>query len=363
MEKEKQAEKNKKKSKAFGFVLIGLAIAGVIFGIFKYIHGQHHEETDDAQVEADINPIIPKVSGYVSKINVQDNQLVKKGDTLVVLDYRDLALRVKQAEAALANAQANVSSTGAGYTSAQETALSSTFSAQAAESNIELAKVRLRRAESDFKRFEELAKSNSITKQQFEQAEAERDAAAQQLQLAERQREALIRESSARKSQTKVSEQSISLAQTVVKEREADLEFAKLQLSYAFILAPSNGVVSRKNVQPGQFVQAGQSLFALVNEKEKWVVANFKETQLEKMKPGQVVEISVDAYPDETFEGKIESISPATGAKFSLIPPDNASGNFVKVVQRIPVKIVLQKPEKADLLRAGMNVGVDVHLD
>jgi membrane fusion protein (multidrug efflux system) len=358
-----EQEKKTKKNKIFATVLVALAVLGTVFGIYKYIHGQHHEETDDAQVEANINPIIPKVSGYVAKLNVEDNQIVKAGDTLVILDDRDLALRVSQAEAALENAKANVSSSGAGYETAQQTALSSNFSVQAAEGNIELAKVRLKRADSDFKRYEELSKSNSITKQQFEQAEAERDAAARQLEVAERQREALLRESSARKSQSQVSQRNISLAQTLVKEREADLAFAKLQLSYAYITAPASGVISRKNVQVGQFIQAGQSLFALVDDRDKWIVANFKETQLEKMKPGQEVEIAVDAYPGETFKGKIESISPATGAKFSLLPPDNASGNFVKVVQRVPVKIVLVKSEQKSELRAGMNVDVDVHLD
>jgi membrane fusion protein (multidrug efflux system) len=356
-------EKKQKKNKIFLTVLITLVVLGTVFGVYKYIHGQHHEETDDAQVEADINPIIPKVSGYVATLRVDDNQFVKAGDTLVVLDDRDLALRVEQAQAALENAKANVSSSGAGYETAQQSALSSSFNAQAAEGNIELAKVRLRRAESDFKRYEELLKSNSITKQQFEQAEAERDAAARQLEVAERQKEALLRESSARRSQSEVSQRNISLAQTLVKEREADLAYAKLQLSYAYITAPISGVISRKNVQVGQFVQAGQALFALVDNKEKWVVANFKETQLEKMKPGQEVEVSVDAYPDEVFKGKIESISPATGAKFSLLPPDNASGNFVKVVQRVPVKIVLAESPHNETLRAGMNVDVDVHLD
>lgn len=358
-----EEEKKNKKNKLFATILTTLAIAGAAFGIYKYIHGQHHEETDDAQVETNINPIIPKVSGYVTRVLVDDNQIVKAGDTLVVLDDRDLSLRVKQAEAALDNANASVSSSGAGYETAQQTALSSTFSVQAAEGNIELAKVKLRRAESDFKRFEELLKTNSITRQQFEQAEAERDAAARQLEVSQRQREALLRETSARKSQSQVSQRNISLAQTVVKEREADLEFAKLQWSYAYIIAPVSGVISRKNVQVGQFVQAGQALFALVDEKDKWVVANFKETQLEKMKPGQEVEISVDAFPGETFKGKVESISPATGAKFSLLPPDNASGNFVKVVQRVPVKITLDKNSPVADLRAGMNVDVDVHLD
>jgi membrane fusion protein (multidrug efflux system) len=357
-------EKKSSKNKVFAIVLSVLVAVGAIFGVTKYIHGLHHEQTDDAQVEADINPIIPKVSGYVSRLLVDENQHVKAGDTLVVLDDRDLALRVVQAEAALENAKASLYTSGATYNTSQETVLSSTSNVQAAEGNIELARVKMRRAESDFKRYQELLKSNSITQQQFEQAEAERDAAARQLEVAQRQREALSRETSARKSQSQVSQRNISLAQTVVKEREADLKFAQLQLSYAYIIAPTEGIISRKNVQIGQFVQAGQSLFALVNEKEKWVVANFKETQLEKMQPGQEVEIEVDAFPGETFLGKIESISPATGAKFALLPPDNASGNFVKVVQRVPVKIVLNSnTPKSTALRAGMNVAVDVHIN
>ena len=354
----------KKKNKTFAIVLGTLGIAAAAFGITKYIHGQHHEETDDAQVEADISPIIPKVSGYVTRLSVEDNQIVKKGDTLVILDDRDLALRVLQAEAALENAKASIATSQASYSTSQENVLSSRSNAEAADAGIEVAQVRAKRAEQDFKRYQELIKTNSVTQQQYEQAEAEKDAALKQLDVARRQREALYSETSARKAQSNVSDRNIALAQTVVKEREADLQFAKLQLSYAYILAPTNGVISRKSIQLGQFVQAGQSLFALVTEKQMWVVANFKETQLDKMKPGQVVEIKVDAFPDNVFNGKIESISPATGSKFSLLPADNASGNFVKVVQRVPVKIVLtEKAASAALLRAGMNVIVDVHLD
>jgi membrane fusion protein (multidrug efflux system) len=352
------------KNKRFALVLGVLVLAGAAFGITKYLHSRHHEETDDAQVESDISPIIPKVPGFIARLLVDDNSVVKKGDTLVVLDDRDLALRVLQAEAALENAKASLAAVRAGYTTSQENVLSSKSTLQASEGNIEIAEVRARRAEQDFKRYEELIKTNSITKQQYEQAEAERDAALKQLEVAKRQREASFRETSARKAQSTVSDRNIALAETVVKEREADVAFAKLQLSYAYITAPAAGVISRKNAQVGQLVQAGQSLFALVTERQKWVVANFKETQLEKMKPGQEVEIEVDAFPHESFKGKVESISPATGAKFALLPADNASGNFVKVVQRIPVKIVLtESQEKASLLRAGMNVIVDVHID
>lgn len=353
----------KSKNKKFGVVLGAVAVVAIVFGVYKYLHGQHFEKTDDAQVEGDISPIIPKVSGYVDRLLVDDNTIVEKGDTLVVLDDRDLKLRVLQAEAALENAKASIETARANKTTSSENVLTSQSNLQASESSIAIAEVRARRAEQDFKRYGELVKTHSVTQQQFEQAEAERDAAVKQLDVARRQREAQARETASRQSQRNAGDKNIALAETVVKERAAELEFAKLQLSYAYVLAPTSGVVSRKNVQPGQFVQAGQSLFALVSEKQKWVVANFKETQLTKMKPGQHVDIEVDAFPGQTFKGSIESISPATGAKFALLPPDNASGNFVKVVQRVPVKITIDESAASAQLRAGMNVIVDVHLD
>lgn len=356
-------ETTNKKNRRFAIVLGGLVIAGTAFGVTKYIHGQHHEETDDAQIEGEISPIIPKVSGYVDRLLVDDNTLVQKGDTLVVLDDRDLRLRVMQAEAAYENALAAIETARANKTTSSENVLTSQSNLQASESSIAIAEVRARRAEQDYVRYGELVKTHSVTQQQFEQAEAERDAALKQLEVAKRQREAQAREMASRQSQRDAGDKNITLAETVVKERKANLEFAKLQLSYAYVLAPASGVVSRKNVQPGQYVVAGQSLFALVSEKQMWVIANFKETQLTKMKSGQKVEIEVDAFPDRTFSGSIESISPATGAKFALLPPDNASGNFVKVVQRVPVKITLENTHEAKLLRAGMNVVVDVHLD
>jgi membrane fusion protein, multidrug efflux system len=281
-----------------------------------------------------------------------------------VLDDRDLQVRIAQAEAALEYAQANLATAQASFGSSAENVLGAQSSMEVAAANVEVAEVRARRAEQDFNRYDELIKTQSVTQQQFDQAQADRDAAAKQLEALKRQREATSRQAASLNAQKDVSDQNIALARTVVKQRQADLDFAKLQASYAYIIAPSDGVISRKSVEVGQLVQAGQSLFALVNETDKWVVANFKETQLEKMKPGQGVEIVVDAFPHEVFMGKLESISPATGARFALLPADNASGNFIKVVQRIPVKIILTvAPDKAALLRAGMNVIVDVHIN
>ncbi len=360
---ESNSNKNRK-NKAFAVVLVVLVTLGLIFGVTKYIHGLSHEETEDAQVDADISPIIPKISGYIDKLYIDDNQLVKKGDTLVVLDDRDFKLKVMQAQAALDNANASLAAAEAGFTTSYENVLGAQSNLAAYEANIEIAEVRKRRAEQDFKRYENLIASHSITQQQFEQAQAEMESAVKQLEVARKQKESIFRETSSRKSQSNVSEKNIALARTIVKERATNLEFAQLQLSYAYVLAPTAGVISRKSVQQGQLVQAGQSLFALVSESQKWIVANFKETQVEKMKPGQSVEIEVDAYPSDKFMGRVESISPATGAKFALLPADNASGNFVKVVQRIPVKIVLtDEIEKSKKLRAGMNVIVDVQVD
>lgn len=353
-----------KKNKAFIVVFGILVIVGAIFGIAKFIHGLHHEETEDAQVEANISPVLAKIQGYVKELRVDDNQFVHQGDTLVVLDDRDLQVRVDQAEAALENAQANLASTRASLSTARDNQLTAQSNLDAAKASVQVAQVRERRARQDYDRYQALIQNHSITQQQFDQAQAEMESAEKQLEVAKGQEQAAATELSARRSQQTVSNENITLAQTVVKQRQADLDFAKLQESYAYITAPYDGVISRKSAELGQLVQAGQALFAIVDQSDKWVVANFKETQLEKMRPGQDVEIDVDAFPGETFKGKVESISPATGARFALLPADNASGNFVKVVQRVPVKVdISDAPEKEALLRAGMNAIVDVHLN
>src|SRR6218665_1215665 len=340
-----------KKNRGFIFVLAALVIGGGAFGSVKYIHGLHHEETDDAQIDADVSPVIARVSGYVKEVRVRDNQFVKKGDTLVMLDDRDLAIKVKQAENALHAAQVN-----RGVAEAQ---------AGTIEAQIEAAKINLWRANQDFERYANLAKERSITQQEFEQATASK-------QMAERQLEILAKQKAAASSQTRlVTSQSgaiakqINVANAGISQRQTDLEGAKLNQSYSVITAPEDGVLSKIFVQPGQYVAAGQSLFSVVLNTTPWVVANFKETQLGKMKAGQKVTVRADAYPGQKLAGEITSFAPATGSKFSLLPPDNASGNFVKVVQRLPVKIEFDnsKEEMLKQLRPGMNVTVDVHLD
>lgn len=361
----KTTETPKKRSPVFLIVLAALVIGGAWFGISKYTHGQHHEETDNAHVESNISSVIPRISGYVAEIKVSDNQRVHKGDTLVLLDDRDLQLRLQQAEAALATAQSNLgvarSTTGAATANIATTRASiGTINAQ-----IEAAKIAVWRATQDYNRYANLIKDHSITQQQYEQALAAKQTAESQVQVLEQQRLQAAQQTAAVTSQSGATAQQIGVANATIKQRQVDVEDAKLNLSYAVVTAQADGLVSKVNVQPGQFLQAGQSLFSIVLNNDVWVIANFKETQFNKMKIGQKVTIHIDAFPKHNFDAQVTSFSPATGSSFAILPPDNASGNFVKVVQRLPVKIEFTNKNDAMLkqLRSGMNADVDVHLD
>jgi membrane fusion protein (multidrug efflux system) len=355
----------KKRSKVFLIILIAMVIAGGWFGISKYTYAQHHEDTDDAQVQADISPVIPRVSGYVKEVRVKDNQSVHKGDTLLVLDDRDYKLKVEQAEAALGTAKSNVHAARANTSAARSGIASSQAGVSTVDAQIEAAKINVRRTTQDYDRYANLIKDHSITQQQYEQAEAAKQTAEKQLQILEQQKKQASTQTGVVSSQSNATAQTIDVAESMVKQREVDVEDAKLNLSYTVITAAENGKVSKVNVQEGQFLQAGQSTFSIVHNGNIWVVANFKETQYKKMRVGQKVIVHADAFPKHDFEATLSSFSPATGAQFSLLPPDNASGNFVKVVQRLPVKIEFVNTNDSLLsrLRPGMNVDVDVHLN
>ena len=355
----------KKRSKAFIIVLVLLVVGGSWFGLTKYLHGQHHEETDDAQIEANISPVIPKISGYVMKIFVKDNQFVKQGDTLMVLDDRDLQMTRSQAEAALATAKSNLSAARANSTAASRNINTTNAAIGTANAQIEAAKVNVARTAQDYQRYANLIKEHSLSQQRFEQADAARQQAERQLQILVEQKNQASTQTGVVSSQSTATAQQIGVAASVIKQREVDVENAKLSLSYTVITSPESGIVSKVPVQTGQYVQAGQQLFSIVHNNDKWVVANFKETQYNKMREGQKVIVHADAFPKHDFEATLSSFSPATGSRFALLPPDNASGNFVKVVQRLPVKIefINKSDTLIQKLRAGMNVYVDVHLD
>lgn len=337
----------------------------MIYGGYKFIHSLSHESTDDAQIEANMNSIIPHVGGYVQKVYVSDNQKVKKGDTLFTIDQNDYLVKLEQAKAQLAGAESQVNAAEASIGSYRANAAASTAQVSSASGNIETARIKLGRATSDFKRYENLYLNHSITAQQYEQALATKEEAENHLKILQSQQKAASSQSNAANSQTTISEKQVNVAEANVKSAQAMVDAAQLSLDYTIVLAPIDGQLSNVSLQAGQFVQPGQSLFYLVNTEIKWIVANFKETQLDKMRVGQKVIVEIDAYPGEEFDATITNFSPATGSKFSLLPPDNATGNFVKTIQRLPVKIEFTKDndaKKLALLRSGMNVDVDVHL-
>lgn len=340
-------QQEKKKKNIIPIILGVILIIGAFFGIREYLYLRNHEDTDDAQIDGDISPVVARVGGYVDSILFEENRFVKEGQVLVKLDDTDYQIKLEQALAAQrgASASVNVSESQIG---------SSAASSSTARANVEAARVRVWKANKDYTRYSNLIKEGAITQQQFDQAKAERDASQAAYEAAQEQYRAAL-------SQVGTSKSQLQVTTTGVDQRQAEVDFARLQLSYTTIKAPTSGIVSRKNIQKGQLVQAGQTLFSIVDNKSIYVTANFKETQLENLRTGEKVDVKVDAYPDEKLEGEIYNFSPATGAKFSLLPPDNATGNYVKVVQRVPVKIKIHgSKELMEKLRPGMSVKVSV---
>lgn len=355
----------KKTNKKFLLIFAVLILVGGTYGIYKYVHSLAHEGTDDAQIEKNMNPIIPRVAGYITKVYVKDNDFVKQGDTLFTIDDQDYAVKLEDAKAALLAAEGSYEVSKADVGSATANIAVSSANVLSAGGNIETAKIRLGRATADYERYNNLYKNHSITKQQYEQALAAKQEAESQLRILQQQEKASAYQKSVVVAKSNVTSKQTEVAAANINRAKAALEAAKLNLGYTVVTASADGQVSKIGIQPGQYIQPGQSLFYIINNKEAWVIANFKETQLNKMVVGQKVSIKVDAYPDTEFEGTVASFSPATGSRFSLLPPDNATGNFVKTIQRLPVKISLDNSndaEKIKLLRPGMNADVDVHL-
>lgn len=368
-------------------ILSVVVLAALYFGYTKISFMLNNENTENSQLETSIVPVAPKVAGYVTEVLVKDNQLVKAGDTLVKIDDRDQRLRVMQAEVNLKNAEANVmyirankNAVGANVNTSEANlqAVSagvevSNASVATAEANLESARVRVWKATQDFNRYAALLKEKSVTPQQYDAAKAEKELAEGALHVVEKQLQAAQLQAAASGKQTAIgnsqksaaqsqviaAQNQIALAETQVEQRRVELDMARLQLSYYVVTAPISGYVSKKNVQIGQFINVAQPVMSLVDADNIWVVANFKETQVAHMQVGQKVKLKIDAYKPKEFEGTIESFAAATGSKFSLLPPDNATGNFVKVVQRVPVRIVLDQKTSPEMpLRPGMSVEV-----
>jgi membrane fusion protein, multidrug efflux system len=400
--------KSKGRTRVWLLLAGGLAIA-VALSVTAYLHFLGRISTDDAQVDAHIAPIAPKISGNISEILVDDNQAVRAGQVLLRIDPRDYQAKVDQARAALSAAESQAVGARVGVPLTNATTASGTSAAEArlaaataeyarakadyeratsselafARADVEAKRATAVRATADRERMAPLAAQDEISKLQFDAygatakvAESDLTAAQEKLanagKLAESSKstmdaasarvaaaQAELEQARANRQQVEVSSAQAGTASATVLQARANLEAAGLMLSYTTIVAPVNGVVTRKSVQLGQIVQPGQSLLTVVPLQDVWVSANFKETQLANVRRGQRAEVHVDMY-GRSFEGRVDSVAGATGARLSLLPPENATGNYVKIVQRIPVKIVLDQVPDGFTFRPGMNVDATI---
>ncbi len=332
---------------------VALAILAflLIWGGIKAVGFYRYTETNDAQVKEYINPILSRTAGFVQSIQYTDHQQIHKGDTLVILDTNEAIVRLHQANAEIASAKAQLQVLESNIQAAKS-------SADIYKSKITAAKAQLWKQQQNFERYKSLLQAEAVTQQQYEEMKT-------QLDIAQSDYEAI--KNTYINSQDKIADEQakIAVAKANLEHKNALLESVQLELKYSVITAPSNGYIGKRAVQQGQYIQKGQTIGFMVDKSQgKWVIANFMETQIAGMHEGQEAEIIVDAFPDISFHGKIESFSPATGAQFSLIPADNATGNFVKVTQRFPVKILFtDNTEKITQLKAGMNAEVAVVKD
>lgn len=326
-------------------VAVMVVVIALIYFVRYLIHARDYEDTNDAQVEAFITPVSARAGGFIKEVLFDEHQSIEQGDTLVILDNREYIQKVKEAEAMLEDTRAQQEILDASITSAKTATLVN-------NDQVTSAKARLWQQEQDVKRFRNLLNDEAVTLADFEQVQTRYDVSQSDYSAAQ---------NSLKTGVTKVRElqaryNSLFAAR---KRAEALLDLARLNLSYTVITSAYSGYTGRKTILEGQQVQAGQPLVSVVNTNDKWVIANFKETQVHGMCVGQLVEIEADAIPDKIFQGKIAAISASTGSKFSLLPADNSTGNFVKIIQRVPVKIVFNEDD-VDELKAGMNVTITV---
>jgi len=330
-----------------------LALFAIIWGVRKWTYGRSHESTDNAQVDGHIVPVLAKVGGFVTAVRVGENVHVAEGNELVHIDDAEYKSKLAQADADLAAAQSIAGSRG--VTGQAEAQIQSAASQrQVVDAQIVAAEANRQKAVSDLARFKELADKQIVSRQQLDAAQAAADAAVANLN-------AVTRQASGAGAGVVNAEAGARLAQARLGAARSVRDNSALQLSYTSVTAPLTGIVSRKQVEVGQLVQPGQPLLTIVGDTGVWVTANYKETQLSDVRVGSPAEVDVDAYPGCRVEGKVESIGAATGAKFALLPPDNATGNFTKVVQRVPVRIVVTHACGGDRpLRPGMSVEAHV---
>ncbi|MBP5418472.1 MAG: HlyD family secretion protein [Bacteroidales bacterium] len=330
----------------FNVVVVLMLVGGVCMVCSRFIHLGNVEYTDNAQVRQLVTPVNSRVQGFVKEVRFSEYAQVKKGDTLLIIEDAEFRLRLAQAKADFMNATT-------GKTAMNTTISTTENNIAVTDAGIEEVAIRLKNAETELNRYAELVKRGAATQQQYDRVETDYNATKARYEQLMRQKNstALIKQ-----------EQTVRLGQNdaAIQVAAAQLNLAQLNLSYTVIVAPCDGTTGRKDIQEGQLIQPGQTIVDIVADGEAWIIANYRETQLSNIAVGAEVEIKADAVPDVVYTGHVVAISRATGAAYSVIPQDNATGNFVKVEQRIPVKIMLDDSDKNSLLRAGLNVECEV---
>lgn len=329
----------------FAWIMI---LAGLIIAIRYYFFASDYVTTNNAQVDQYVTPIASRVSGFIKEIRFAENQYVHKGDTLVILDGQEYSNKLQMAESDMQVLKGQIAVS-------RKTVCTAQNKVAVQKARLEAAKAKVWQSEQNYKRFKNLLSEDAATNQQYEAAKA-----SYEVSLAEQK--AILNEQKAADLSTQEESSRVRPIESNVEQKKALLQNASLYISYTVITAPYNGWIGRKNIQTGQLVKEGETLLNLVSE-EKWVTANFRETQIASLHVGCEVLITADAYPDVEFAGIIESFSPASGARFSLLPQDNSTGNFVKIEQRIPMRIKFSKGQDISMLRAGMNVVVNARKD
>jgi len=342
-----EAQKKDKKANLRKGVIVTLLFIAVYFGGKKVIFSITHETTDNAQIETSIVPVLTRIAGYVKTITIKDYDSVGQNQLVAEMDDAELQVQLLEQQSDLQQSMADVSN-------AQAQLENGILSLKNNKGVIDLRTIKQKKANSDLKRDENLFKEQAITRKQLEETEFQIASANQELTNAQT-------ELATANNRIAVLRQNVNRAMALIEMKKTKIKETELKLSYTKIITPSAGKIGKKNINIGQFVQAGTPLFSIVNDSSYWIVANFKESQLGSLQEGKNVKIRLDAFPDLTIEGTIASLSDATGAKFSLLPPDNSSGNFIKVTQRIPVKIAINNQAAfKNKLRAGMSVFITV---
>ncbi len=339
-------EQDKKKSSLVRPIILGLVlVVGGFFGYKQISFVFTHETTDNAQVETQITPVLPRVSGYVKSITVNDYDTVKAGEMVAELDDAELQAQLQAAQAEYAQAAVDIINAKASLNNAE-------VSLNVNKGNIDISDVKKAQALEEYNRNKSLYAAEAITKKQLDDSKFAYETAVKSLDNTHN-------DLGSAQSRIAVLQSAVKRAEATMAVKQAAIDQIKLKLTYTKIFSPQAGKIGKKNVSEGQFVQAGTPLFAIVNDTTFWVVANFKESQIASLTEGKQVDLRVDAYPDLKLTGTVASLSDATGARFALLPPDNSSGNFVKVTQRVPVKIWINEVAKYKaLLRAGLSVYV-----